>query len=672
MAHSRPTVAEHPAERLVGTSPGMAALRAQIRHLARFDTLGSAAVPTVLLQGETGTGKGLVARVMHDSGPRATGPFLTVNCAAIPETMLEAELFGFEPGAFTDAKRAKAGLFEAASGGTLFLDEIDALPFVVQGKLLTAIETKRVRRLGAVAERAVDVKLIAATNAVLTAAMAAGRFRADLYHRLAVVVLALPPLRERGADILALAQALLQHYATVHRVAPKPLQDTAQAWLQHYAWPGNVRELSHLMERIVLLHVGAEVDATTLQHLCLPPPPAAFPAAPPAAVAEQGHVAPLLPDTQPPPGLPDEAAQIRHALAQTHGNVVRAARLLGVSRDTLRYRMRRYRIARPRHTVMMTAVREPSPGAAASQPPLADRDAPLQEVAHTAADSAPPLPASPDPEPPETETAALPHTGESAGVPRQEVFPPPLAWEQKPVAVLALEVTWPEIPGRAWRQYEPWTEATRWEQAIMEKVRGFGGVLVQQAVSLFTWVFGLPHAFEQLPLRAVHGALAIRQMVAEAGAPDLGPCPEVRLAVHLGGILVDSQAQPLTAHVFAVGETLALPVRLLGHAAPGEILVSPQVGRLVAGAVALAPRRLRLRAKHAERVEGYAVVGVNPGRTRWPGAAGDTRGVFVGREREVALLEAVVEQVTASRGQVVGLVGPPGIGKSRLLARVYS
>jgi two-component system, NtrC family, response regulator AtoC len=242
MAHSRPTAAEHPADRLVGTSPGIAALRVQIQHLARFDTLGSAAVPTVLLQGETGTGKGLVARVMHDSGPRATGPFIAVNCAAIPETMLEAELFGFEPGAFTDAKRAKAGLFEAASGGTLLLDEIDALPFVLQGKLLTAIETKRVRRLGAVAERAVDVKLIAATNAVLTAAMAAGRFRADLYHRLAVVVLALPPLRERGADILALAQALLQHYATVHSVTPKQLQDTAQAWLQHYAWPGNVRE----------------------------------------------------------------------------------------------------------------------------------------------------------------------------------------------------------------------------------------------------------------------------------------------------------------------------------------------------------------------------------------------------------------------------------------------
>src|SRR5437016_3575689 len=138
---------DHPTERLVGRAPALVALRAQIRHLAGFDTVGSPHVPTLLLQGETGTGKGLVARVIHNSGPRASGPFVEVNCAAIPDTMLEAELFGFEPGAFTDAKHAKSGLFEAASRGTLLLDEVDALPLVLQGKLLTALESKRVRRL---------------------------------------------------------------------------------------------------------------------------------------------------------------------------------------------------------------------------------------------------------------------------------------------------------------------------------------------------------------------------------------------------------------------------------------------------------------------------------------------------------------------------------------------
>ena len=198
MPHPHPLSPRHPTDRLVGTCPALAALRAQIRHLAAFDTLGNPAVPTVLLQGETGTGKGLVARVLHDSGPRAQGPFLDVNCAAIPETMLEAELFGFEAGAFTDAKRAKPGLFEAAAGGTLFLDEIDALPLALQGKLLTAIEAKRVRRVGAVREQAVDVKLVTATQAALSARVAAGQFRADLYYRLAVLVLALPPLRDAG------------------------------------------------------------------------------------------------------------------------------------------------------------------------------------------------------------------------------------------------------------------------------------------------------------------------------------------------------------------------------------------------------------------------------------------------------------------------------------------
>src|SRR5712691_8456602 len=243
MARARPLSPSNPVDRLLGETPAMETLRIQIRHLTRFDAVGHTAVPTVLLQGETGTGKGLVARIIHDSGPRAQGPFLDVNCAAIPETLLEAELFGVTAGAFTDAKYAKPGLFEAASGGTLFLDEIDALPLALQGKLLTAIEAKRVRRVGAVREQAVDVKVVAATQAALNARVASGQFRADLYHRLAVIVLALPPLRDRGADIVLLAQQFLHEYAKAHQLLPKRLSRAAAAWLQRYDWPGNVREL---------------------------------------------------------------------------------------------------------------------------------------------------------------------------------------------------------------------------------------------------------------------------------------------------------------------------------------------------------------------------------------------------------------------------------------------
>jgi transcriptional regulator with PAS, ATPase and Fis domain len=176
-------------QRILGKSEKIKALRAQIERLAGFDAPGNPHVPTVLLQGETGTGKGLVARAMHDFGPRAGGPFIDVNCAAIPEAMLEAELFGFEAGAFTDARRAKPGLFEAAAAGTLFLDEIDSLTPPIQSKVLKAIEEKQVRRLGSIESRGVDVKLITATQKDLKGLADSGAFRADLYHRLAVLIL---------------------------------------------------------------------------------------------------------------------------------------------------------------------------------------------------------------------------------------------------------------------------------------------------------------------------------------------------------------------------------------------------------------------------------------------------------------------------------------------------
>src|SRR5262245_19129502 len=222
----------HPSEAILGASGAIARLRERVSRLAAFDAVGNPHVPTVLLHGETGTGKGLVARVLHDSGPRARNPFIDVNCAAIPETMLEAELFGFEAGAFTDARRAKPGLFEVASSGTLFLDEIDSLSPPLQAKLLKAIEEKSLRRLGAVGARRVDVKLIAATQRDLEALADAGRFRADLYHRLAVLVLHIPPLREREDDAVSLAEHLLAELAGAHGLPPRRFADDAKRWLR--------------------------------------------------------------------------------------------------------------------------------------------------------------------------------------------------------------------------------------------------------------------------------------------------------------------------------------------------------------------------------------------------------------------------------------------------------
>ena len=645
MADSRPHLDTHPTDRLVGSSAAMVALRGQIRHLAHFDNLGSPAVPTLLLQGETGTGKGLVARVLHDSGPRAAGPFIEVNCAAIPETLMEAELFGFEAGAFTDAKRAKPGLFEAASGGTLLLDEIDALPLVLQGKLLSAIEIKRVRRLGAVAERVVDVKFVAATNASLPEAISTGRFRVDLYHRLAVVVLTLPPLRARGEDVLLLAEMYLHHYTVLHGVAPKYLNTAAQAWVQGYGWPGNIRELSHVMERSTLLHLGVELDAKSLMQLCLTSP--ASDTSREVALSSLDHTSEA--------SLPAEAEQIRQALLQTGGNVTRAARLLGVSRDTVRYRLQRYGITRPRLDTPPALASQLSPRTGARESP-SHREVPLHELA---------VPRAP--------TLAEKDEGENAqktAVPQDAAYNSATrmtTWEQKTVAVLVLEVTWPEAAGRESSSYEPWTEISRWEKAVVDKVQGFGGDLLQRTPALLTWVFGLPRPLEQLPQRAVHSALAIRQMALAAAATDLPTCPEVRLAVHLGAVQVDSQVSVPTARVLAVRDTLALPIRLLGQAAAGEILVSPDVGRLVEGWVALEARQLSIPRQDPTRVAGYAVVGVSSSRLPLGEQQRPLRSPFVGREQELMLLQTVLDQVKAARGQVVSLVGAAGMGKSRLL-----
>ena len=299
-----------------------------------------------------------------------------------------------------------------------------------------------------------------ANNAVLTEAVAAGRFRADLYHRLAVVVLTLPPSRTRGEDVVLLAEALLRHYTVAHGVPPKRLSASTHPWLQEYSWPGNVRELRHMMERVTLLHVGAENDATTLARLCLPQ---AAPK-PSVEVIARPH------EPAPEETLPAQAVQIRQALAQAGGNVTRAAQLLGVSRDTVRYRMQRCGIARPRL------------GAAGG--PNTSQDAVIEKYVH-----------SPEP-----------------------------AWQHTPVAVLALELTWPEASSLKFLRSDLWIETARWEETIGDKVQGFGGRLVQRVGSRRVWVFGVPQVLEQLPQRAVHSALAIRQLLVEA-SPGSAPLP---------------------------------------------------------------------------------------------------------------------------------------------------
>jgi len=275
---------------------------------------------TVMVTGETGTGKELVARAVHFNGPRRKGPFVELNCAALPATLLEAELFGYEPGAFTDARTAKPGLFESADGGTLFLDEIGDLAPDLQVKLLKVLEDRTVRRLGSVNSRQIDLRLVAATHVDLAEAVREGRFRQDLFYRLNVIPIHLPPLRDRGSDVVLLGRHFARATAERHGLDVPDIGPDVTARLRSYHWPGNVRELRNAIERAVLLGDG-DIDVADL------------------ALGEIGAQPPTTgPIPFPAPLAEIERAAARAALDQTEGNKSAAAELLGISRTRL-YRL---------------------------------------------------------------------------------------------------------------------------------------------------------------------------------------------------------------------------------------------------------------------------------------------------------------------------------------------
>ena len=274
-ASQRPTTDHF--EAIVGESPPLHEVLARARRVAEHGDV------TVLIGGETGTGKELLARAVHDAGPRASGPFVEINCAAIPSNLLESELFGHERGAFTDAHRDRVGLFEEANGGTLFLDEIGHLPVDLQGKLLRALEQKRIRRVGGTENRDIDVRIVAATNVDLRDAISRGEFREDLFYRLNVVSLDLPPLRERGSDIELLARRFVVGLAGRYGLPVPDVSPELVDKLTRHAWPGNVRELRHALERAMLLspsgtlesnELALETNATTKSSDCVLPFPA--------------------------------------------------------------------------------------------------------------------------------------------------------------------------------------------------------------------------------------------------------------------------------------------------------------------------------------------------------------------------------------------------------------
>ncbi|MGH7520053.1 MAG: sigma-54 interaction domain-containing protein [Gemmatimonadales bacterium] len=308
--HARLEAQAHAFREIVGTSPALhAALERAARVLPHADA-------TILILGETGTGKELLARALHYGGPRARGPFIELNCAALPAPLLESELFGHERGAFTDAKTAKPGLFEAAEGGTLLLDEINQLALELQAKLLRALEQKATRRLGATTTRQFDVRIIAATNGDLEQDVRAGRFRQDLFYRLNVVSLSLPPLRDRGNDVLQLADAFLQRFCAQYGLPVPSLGEAQRRALLTHSWPGNVRELRNTIERALLLSTPGTLALGELRA--------------DAARPASGSGLPF------PATLQEIIAAAAQAMVEaTGGNRSEAARRLGISRSRL-------------------------------------------------------------------------------------------------------------------------------------------------------------------------------------------------------------------------------------------------------------------------------------------------------------------------------------------------
>ena len=309
-----------------GDSDPMQRLRDEIRRAGASQT-------RILILGENGTGKELVAREIHATSPRAAKPFVRLNCAAIPRDLIESELFGHEKGAFSGATAQKRGKFELARGGTLFLDEVGDMSLDTQAKLLRVLEENEMERVGGTQTIPLDARVLAATNKALAQEIAKGNFREDLYFRLAVITVQVPPLRDRGSDVVKLAEGFLQQYCDENGRHPKRLTPAAATLLARYTWPGNVRELRNMMERIVIMHDGEIVDAEHLRPLLL--------------ATENGEPA-LNGGTLRENLETFERRTIEKALATANGNIAQAARELGLDRANLHRKLRRFGLVRSR------------------------------------------------------------------------------------------------------------------------------------------------------------------------------------------------------------------------------------------------------------------------------------------------------------------------------------
>jgi DNA-binding NtrC family response regulator/tetratricopeptide (TPR) repeat protein len=597
---------------LIGSSPAIEAVRNQIRRLVARQE-GGHRLPSILIGGETGTGKGLVAHLLHRSSARASGPFVPINCAAIPDTLLEAELFGYERGAFTDARQSKAGLFQTAHRGTIFLDEVGLLPDALQAKLLKALEERAVRRLGGTRSEPFDAWVLSATNADLVAALRERRFREDLYHRLAVVTLHLPPIRERGEDVVILAQYYLDRACADYGLPAKTLSPAARRELSAFPWPGNVRQLANVMERVALLGEAREVTAEML----------ALPSASPIDA--------VPPRSDAPPSKSMDAATMRShvlaALEQHRWNISHTAAALRITRNTLRAWIEKF------------GLRESAPPArspVASRSPAAEATAVAAPPANRLA-AEPARPSAPTGPRPPAASALAPDPASTK-----------IRWEQRHLVLLRLALCGPLDPAR-FHATSPLLEV------LIDKVRTFGGRVEELGPTSIGAVFGV-EPMEEASRRAALAVMAM-QRVLERGRHGEGAAVTARAGIHATTLMVGQAGD--AQHIDADARRLAWAVLdpLVETGPVGSVVVTP-------AAAALLQRRFALTAAPGPGGDrAFELVGPERAALRVSGRLTD----FVGRRQELDLLESRFQVAAQGRGQVIAISGEAGIGKSRLL-----
>ena len=593
-----------PLAELIGDSPAMVALRRQVQQLVRSAAV-AARPPSLLILGETGSGKGLLARSIHGAGPRAREAFIDVNCAAIPERLLEAELFGYEKGAFTDARQAKPGLFQLAHRGMLFLDEIGLLAAPLQAKLLTALEQRAVRRLGGTRTEPADVWIVAATNEDLRAAVASHNFRQDLYHRLAVITLSLPPLRERGPDILILAEHFLARACADYGLPERTFAPDARVALAGYRWPGNIRELGNVLERAVLLSDGPMITAAALGL---------------ASAAGAGPVGDPVPAES--SSWQDRMGEhLLATLTQTGWNISHTATALGISRNTVRARIARFGLDR------------------APTRPLAEPPRPVPPVRRDVTPRATPSPIP----------VALPASAVAEA--RALLVSPArtsVRSESRQVGFLRVDLVLG--PGS-----EGLSETSRALDELLDKIRSFGGRIEELGQSAAIAAFGVEQPVEDAAIRAALAGLAAQRMAEQGRAGDR--VPAVRCAVHAAAVSARQVGDATFVDVLAKQAALYTLEGLM-PAASG-IAVSEDAAPLLRRRFALTPIvSTTLTGPRAYRVTGFE-------STRF--RTGGRMAGFVGRAAELKLLEEHLALAMCGQGRLVGIAGEPGIGKSRLL-----